>query len=64
VDVVACDREPVPAEEDRDRETVAQRVEHSVADRRQLGGDVVGNVEGLLHLLHALSVGAGTECEA
>ena len=58
VDVVAADREAVSAQEDRALEPVAERVEDAVADRRQLRGDVVGDVEGLFHLLHALSVGA------
>jgi len=62
MDVVARDREPVPAQEDRALEAVAKSVEDAVADRRQLGGDVVGDVEGLLHLLHALSVGATVGC--
>ena len=38
-------------------EVVAERVEHAVADRCQLGGDVVRNVQSLFHLLHGLSVG-------
>jgi len=46
------------AEENRALEAVTESVEDAVADRRQLGGDVVGDVEGLFHLLHALSVGA------
>ena len=58
VDVVARDRQPVPAQQDGALEAVAERVEHAVADRGQLGSDVVGDVEGLFHLLHALSVGA------
>ncbi len=61
VHVVSRDREPVPAEENRDFETVAESVENAVADRRQLGGDVVGDIESLFHLLHALSVGATPE---
>ena len=54
--VVAFDREPVPAQEQRDPEPLAQRVEDAVADGRELGGDVVRNRENLLH--PALSVGA------
>ena len=45
MDVVARDREPVSAQENRALEPVAERVEDAVADRRQLGGDVVGDVE-------------------
>ena len=53
VDVVALDRQPVAAQPDRALEPVAQRVEDAVADRGQLGGDVVRDVEGLLHLVQA-----------
>ena len=60
MDVVARDCEPVPAQENRALQPVTERVEDAVADRRQLRGDVVGDVECLLHLLHALSVGAGS----
>jgi len=47
VDVVAGDRQPVPAEQDVDLQPVAQRVEDAVADRRELRGDIVGNVQNL-----------------
>jgi hypothetical protein len=48
VHVLAGDRQAVPPQEDVDREPLAQRVEDAVADRRQLSGDVVRDVERLL----------------
>src|SRR5262249_25261178 len=45
--VVAGDRQSVAAQEDLDLQTVAQRVEDAVADRRELCRDVVRNVEHL-----------------
>ena len=47
--LVAVERQPVAAEEDRAVEPVAQRVEHAVADAGELGGDVVRDVENFLH---------------
>ena len=64
VHVVAGDRQPVPAQQDRALEPVPERVEHAVADRGQLGRDVVGNIESLLHLLHTFSVGRAAEGRA
>jgi hypothetical protein len=55
VDVVARDRQAVAAQEDRDFEPVAQRVEDAVADRGKLGRDVVGDIENLFQA--RLSVG-------
>ena len=52
---VAGDRQPVAAQEDRDLEAIAQRVEDAVADRGELGRDVVGDIENLFH--SRLSVG-------
>jgi hypothetical protein len=47
VDVVACDRQPVAAQEDVDLEPFAERVEDPVADRGELGGYVVRDIERL-----------------
>ena len=47
--IVAVEREPVAAQRDRASEPLAQRVEHAVADAGQLGGDLVGNRENVLH---------------
>src|SRR5438874_2889924 len=47
VDVVAGDRQPVPAEQDRAFQPVAERIEDAVADRGELGRDVVGDIEHL-----------------
>jgi hypothetical protein len=48
VDVVAGDRQPVAAQQDVDLQPLPQRVEDAVADRRQLGRDVVRDIERLL----------------
>jgi hypothetical protein len=45
--VVAGERQAVAAQQDVDLEPLAQRVEDAVADRRELGGDVVRDVENL-----------------
>ena len=50
VRVIAPQREPVPAERDRALEPLAQRVEDSVLDARELGRDLVRDVQHLLHL--------------
>ena len=47
--LVALDRELVPPQAQRAVQLLAQRVEHAVADARQLGGDVVRNEEHVLH---------------
>ena len=47
--LVALEREPVAAQQDRAVEPVAQRVEHAVADAGELGRDVVRDVENFLH---------------
>jgi hypothetical protein len=47
-DVVAGERQPVPAEQDVDLEPFAEGVEDAVADRGELGGYVVRDVEDLL----------------
>jgi hypothetical protein len=47
VHVVAGDGQAVAAQQDVDLEPVAQRVEDAVADRRELGGDVVRDIERL-----------------
>ena len=47
--VVAVEREPVAAQRDRAVEPLAQRVEHAVADARELSGDLVRDIENLLH---------------
>jgi hypothetical protein len=47
--VVALDRQLVPAQPERAAEPVAQRVEHAVADARELGRDLVRNREDFLH---------------
>ena len=49
VDVVALDRHAVSAEADRAVEAVAQGFDDAVADPAELGGDVVGDVQDLLH---------------
>ena len=53
--VVAAEREPVPAQGDRAAEPLAQRVEDAVLDPRELGRDLVRDVQHLL--THELSVG-------
>ena len=55
--VVSFDRQPVPAQANRAPQPFAQRAEHAVADRGQLGGNVVRDRE---HLLHGLSLGVAT----
>ena len=52
--VVAAERQPVAAQRDRAAEPLAQRVEDAVLDARELRGDLVRDVE---HLLHGRSVG-------
>ena len=47
--VVAVEGQPVAAQRDRAAEPLAQRVEHAVADAGQLGGDLVGHGEDVLH---------------
>src|SRR5579859_996739 len=49
VHLLALDRQPVAAEQNRAVEPVAERVEHAVADRGELGGHVVRDVEDFLH---------------
>ena len=49
VRLLALDREPVAAEQDRAVEPVAQRVEHAVAHAGELGCDVVRDREDFLH---------------
>ena len=56
--VVALERQLVPAQADRAVQPLAQRVEHAVADARELGGDLVRDVE---NFLHRLSVGAAQD---
>ena len=51
---VAVERELVAAERDRAAEPVAQRVEHAVGDTGELGRNLIGNDD---HVLHAASVG-------
>ena len=48
-DVVALDRQLVPAQAKRAVQPVAQRVEHAVADARQLCGDLVRDRKDFLH---------------
>jgi hypothetical protein len=48
VHVVARDRQPVAPQQDVDLEPLAQRVEDAVADRGQLGRDIVRDIERLL----------------
>jgi len=48
-EVVALDRELVPAQAERAVEPVAQRVEHAVADAGELRGDLVGDGKDFLH---------------
>jgi hypothetical protein len=48
VHVVARDRQPVAPQQDVDLEPLAQRVEDAVTDRRQLGRDIVRDIERLL----------------
>jgi hypothetical protein len=55
VRLVALDRQPVSAQDDRAPEPVAQGAEHAVADRGQLGRNLVRDRENLLH--RGLSVG-------
>jgi hypothetical protein len=43
VRVLALDRQPVAAQQDRDAKPITQRIEDAVAQGRQLGGDIVGN---------------------
>ena len=47
--VVALERQPVAAQADREPQPLAERVEHAVADGRELGGDVVRDRENFLH---------------
>ena len=47
--VVALQSQPVTSQPDRAAQPVAQGVEHAVAHRCQLGGDVVGDREDFLH---------------
>ena len=49
VGLVALDRQPVSAQHDRAPQPVAQGAEHAVADRGQLGRDLVRDGENLLH---------------
>ena len=56
VRVVALERQLVPAQPDRAPGTLAQGVEDAVGDPRELSGDLVRDVERVLHLL---SVGGG-----
>ena len=48
--VLTLDREPVAAQADRAAKAFAQRVEHAVADRGELGRNVVRDVKHLLHM--------------
>ena len=47
--VVAVEGEPVAAQRDRATEPFTQRVEHAVTDAGELGGDLVGHGEDVLH---------------
>ena len=47
--VVAAERQPVPAQGDRAAEPLAERVEDAVLDPRELGRDLVRDVQHLLH---------------
>ncbi len=47
--LVALERQPVPAQEDRGAQALAQRVEHAVGDPGELSRDVVRNREDFLH---------------
>jgi hypothetical protein len=47
--VVALDRQPVAAQADRATQSVAERVEHAVANRGELSRNVVRDIEHLLH---------------
>ena len=47
--VVAAEGEPVPAQRDRALEPLAQRVEDAVLDAGELRGDLVRDVQHLLH---------------
>ena len=58
--LLALERQLVAAHADGDVEAVAERVEHAVVDPGQLGRDLVGDVE---DLLHALSVGAARSAD-
>jgi len=49
VGVLTLDRQAVAAQQDRDAKPVAERVQHPVAEGRQLGGDIVGDGENFLH---------------
>jgi len=49
VEVLTLDRDPVAAQVDRALEPVPQRLQHAVADPAELRGDVVRNIENLLH---------------
>ena len=55
LDVVAVQRQPVAAQVDRAAEPVAERVEDAVRHPRELGGNLVRNLE---NVLHGVSVGA------
>ena len=56
VAVLAPERQPVAAESDRAMKPLAKRVEDAVLDPGELGRNLVGDVQ---HLLHRRSVGAG-----
>src|ERR687892_590108 len=46
--VVAVESEPIPAEGDRRAEPLSERVQHAVLHARELGGDLVRDVQHLL----------------
>jgi len=58
---LAVERELVAAERDRATEPVAQRVEHAVGDAGELGRNLIGNDD---HILHVASVGIGATVTA
>ena len=47
--LVALERQPVAAQEDRASQPLPQRVEHTVVDPGELSRDVIGNRENFLH---------------
>ena len=55
--VVTAQRQPVAAQGDRAAEPLPERVEDAVLHARELRGDLVRDIE---HLLHRLSVGRGS----
>jgi hypothetical protein len=62
--VLPLDRQPVSTQANRAPEPVAERVEHAVADRSQLGGDVIRDREHLLHGPQCRRGGRPDGCDA